>query len=244
MRWKAWKTMPTFRPRNRASPSSSRVPRSWPATVTCPSLGRSRPPTIISRVVLPAPDGPTTLTVSPAARSRSMPRRTSTAPAAPVSVTLRLRSDTMAGLEGVGGHGERFLKSGIRYGDPKWCRTSERCRNSADSLKEGYCAGLRWRARMVSRAWRVFPRVRYGDPQRSRTSERCRHSADSLERGIAEMGCCIQCDFRFTSQPYVKAPFFLVHNVTCRQSAGNLRISIAAGSTDTMISRHSAGIQG
>ena len=58
---------------------------------------------IISSVVLPAPDGPTTLTASPAARSSSMSRSTSTAPAAPVSVTLRRLSDTMErGETGIG----------------------------------------------------------------------------------------------------------------------------------------------
>ena len=61
----------------------------------------------MSSVVFPAPEGPTTLTVSPADSSRSMPRRISTAPAAPVSVTLSPCSDTMgrsdvvAGMAGV-----------------------------------------------------------------------------------------------------------------------------------------------
>ena len=59
MRWKDWKTMPISRPRSRASPSSSRPVRSWPATTTRPALGRSSPAMTISSVDLPLPEGPT-----------------------------------------------------------------------------------------------------------------------------------------------------------------------------------------
>src|SRR5471032_2013975 len=37
----------------------------WPATATVPSLGPSRPATIISKVLLPQPDGPNSETNSP-----------------------------------------------------------------------------------------------------------------------------------------------------------------------------------
>src|ERR1700756_4353105 len=67
--------MPTLRPRNRASASSSSRPRSWPATVTVPESGRSSPAITISRVDLPEPDGPTSPTASPRAICRSMSLR-------------------------------------------------------------------------------------------------------------------------------------------------------------------------
>src|SRR5262245_41743113 len=47
-----------------------------------PLLGRSSPAITIIIVDLPEPDGPTTLTVSPAATCRSRPRRILTSPAA------------------------------------------------------------------------------------------------------------------------------------------------------------------
>ena len=49
---------------------------------TRPALGRSSPPSTIIKVDLPEPDGPTTLTVSPAPISSEMPRRMLTGPAA------------------------------------------------------------------------------------------------------------------------------------------------------------------
>src|SRR5215467_4091516 len=67
--------MPTLRPRNRASASSSRAPSSWPATTTVPESGRSRPAMTISRVDFPEPDGPTMPTASPRPILRSMSLR-------------------------------------------------------------------------------------------------------------------------------------------------------------------------
>ena len=55
------------------------------------------PPITASRVDLPEPDGPTTLTELPASTSRSMPRRILTGPALLVSVTCTSRSWIMAG---------------------------------------------------------------------------------------------------------------------------------------------------
>ena len=49
-----------------------------PANSTSPRSGRSRPTRIRASVVLPEPDSPTTAIVSPAAISRSMPRRART----------------------------------------------------------------------------------------------------------------------------------------------------------------------
>src|SRR6185437_15237097 len=85
-RRKAWKTMPTERRRHKASASSSRAPRSAPATRTTPLVARSRPPTTIIMVDLPAPDGPTTPTLSPGATSSETPRSTLTSPAALASL--------------------------------------------------------------------------------------------------------------------------------------------------------------
>src|SRR5271168_746222 len=68
-----------------------------------PALTRSSPASTISRLVLPEPDGPTRPTVSPAARSRSMPRRMLTGPAAEGTVRWRPRSRTSASA--VGGDG-------------------------------------------------------------------------------------------------------------------------------------------
>src|SRR5262245_23798626 len=56
--------------------------RSMPATRMLPLLGRSSPAITIIMVDLPEPDGPMTLTVSPAATCRSRPRRILTSPAA------------------------------------------------------------------------------------------------------------------------------------------------------------------
>ena len=55
------------------------------------------PPITASRVDLPEPDGPTTLTELPAATSRSTPRRILTGPAVLDSVTWTSRSWIMAG---------------------------------------------------------------------------------------------------------------------------------------------------
>jgi hypothetical protein len=73
--WKNWKTMPTFAPRQTASSSSLSSPRLRPSTVTVPAVGRSIPVIRFRIVDLPLPDGPTTATISPAAISRSIPRR-------------------------------------------------------------------------------------------------------------------------------------------------------------------------
>ena len=70
IRWKVWNTMPTDLRRNSASASSSSRSRSRPATSTRPLLGRSSPAITIIIVDLPEPDGPTTLTVSPAATAK------------------------------------------------------------------------------------------------------------------------------------------------------------------------------
>ena len=72
-----------FRRRKIVSASSFRVKMSRPSTVTVPPVGRSRPPSIWSRVDLPEPEVPTTATNSPFSTVRSTPSRarTSVSPA-------------------------------------------------------------------------------------------------------------------------------------------------------------------
>src|SRR5258708_5065121 len=77
-----WNTMPTASRRAGASGSWVSAVRWAPATSTRPEVARSSPPMIIIMLDLPAPEGPTTPTDSPAAISRPMPRRMLTSPAA------------------------------------------------------------------------------------------------------------------------------------------------------------------
>ena len=52
---------------------------SWPATVTSPAVGWSRPARMCMSVDLPEPDGPMTAVRRPAVMSTDTPRRASTA---------------------------------------------------------------------------------------------------------------------------------------------------------------------
>ena len=76
MRLWTWKTKPTWRARQPASWLRDSPARSVPPTDTVPAVGTSRPPSRLSSVVLPEPLGPMKATNSPAATSRSSPRRT------------------------------------------------------------------------------------------------------------------------------------------------------------------------
>src|SRR6202161_1331334 len=51
-----------------------------PFTSAWPELGASRPETMLSRVDLPQPDGPTMVTIEPSGTSSDTPRTASTAP--------------------------------------------------------------------------------------------------------------------------------------------------------------------
>ena len=77
-RLKNWNTMPMCLRRIRARSSSVRPVMTSPSIVIVPSSGTSRPATRFSSVDLPQPDGPITATNSPAAMSRSTPRRART----------------------------------------------------------------------------------------------------------------------------------------------------------------------
>ncbi len=79
-RWKDWKTKPTWRERSADRARSERVAMSCPAMATAPAVGRSRVPTMCSRVDFPEPDGPTMARSSPFRTVRSTPRRALTPP--------------------------------------------------------------------------------------------------------------------------------------------------------------------
>src|SRR5712692_6488061 len=63
---------PTLVHRNSEREFSSELVNSTPSTLTCPRVGFSRPAIRLRRVVLPAPDGPTTATISPASAPKVM----------------------------------------------------------------------------------------------------------------------------------------------------------------------------
>ena len=80
MSWWNWNTKPRCSQRKRANAEPRRASTSLPAMRSVPLSGRARVPAICSRVVLPAPLGPTMLTTSPLAMCRSMPFSTSSCP--------------------------------------------------------------------------------------------------------------------------------------------------------------------
>src|SRR4051794_37871126 len=92
IRWKDWNTMPTWRPRNRASASSSRALKGVPLTTTSPVSGRSSPAITISSVDFPEPDGPINPIASPGATCRSISLRiwTRAAPEPSERLTLEM----------------------------------------------------------------------------------------------------------------------------------------------------------
>src|SRR5690606_24821395 len=78
--WKLWNTKPTLSPRTLARPSSSSCASAAPSRCTVPSLGRSRPASRESRVLLPEPEAPTTATVSPCSMRKSTSSRMTSSP--------------------------------------------------------------------------------------------------------------------------------------------------------------------
>ena len=74
--WKLWNTKPTFSPRRRARPSSSSADSVVAVEAdACRSLGRSRPASSDSKVLLPEPEAPTIATASPWLDARNRPLR-------------------------------------------------------------------------------------------------------------------------------------------------------------------------
>ncbi len=96
-RWKACSTMPIRPRRARARASSSSAEKSAPATVSEPDVARSSPVSTAISELLPEPEGPSRASVSPAATSRSIPRRISTAAAPSPSVRRRSRAHNCKG---------------------------------------------------------------------------------------------------------------------------------------------------
>ena len=82
-RWWNWNTKPMLRPRSAVISASERLAVSRPAMLSRPPVGRSRRPMMLSRVLLPEPDGPISAANSPCARLRSRPWSTSVSTGVP-----------------------------------------------------------------------------------------------------------------------------------------------------------------
>ena len=75
MRPNDWKTKPTLLRRHLVSLRSLQRPTSSPKMLMAPDVGRSRPPTQFSNVVLPLPERPLSDTYRPAGTVMFTPRR-------------------------------------------------------------------------------------------------------------------------------------------------------------------------
>src|SRR6266536_1568610 len=109
----SWNTTPI--------PAGTRSPTTLPSNVTVPALGTVRPASVSSSVVLPHPDGPTMVTNSPAARSRSSGPSAWTGPSR-VSKTLltplsRARSSGMPAARPSLGPGLQILRQEAHVAD-------------------------------------------------------------------------------------------------------------------------------
>src|SRR3954447_4201492 len=108
--------MPTWRPRNRASASSSRALNGVPDTTTSPLSGRSSPAITISRVDLPEPDGPIRPIASPDATRRLISFRICTRAAPLPSERLTLEMEMVSGSTPVREEGSMRLSMSRSYG--------------------------------------------------------------------------------------------------------------------------------
>src|SRR5947209_3411275 len=108
--------MPTWRPRKRASASSSRALKGVPLTTTSPLSGRSRPAITISRVDLPEPDGPIRPIASPAATRRLMSFRIWTRAAPEPSERLTFEMEMVSGSRPANDEGSMRLSMARSYG--------------------------------------------------------------------------------------------------------------------------------
>src|SRR5712691_7986878 len=109
----SWNTTPT--------PAGTSSPTGLPSKLTVPSVGAVRPASVSSSVVLPQPDGPTMVTNSPAARSRSSGPSAWTRPL-PDSKTLlmplsRARTCAMPAAGRSMGPGLQILRQEAHVGD-------------------------------------------------------------------------------------------------------------------------------
>src|SRR3979411_2146048 len=108
--------MPTWRPRKRASASSSRALKGVPLTTTSPLSGRSSPAITISRVDFPEPDGPIRPIASPAATRRLMSFRIWTRAAPAPSERLTFEMEMVSGSRPASDEGSMRLSMARAYG--------------------------------------------------------------------------------------------------------------------------------
>ena len=108
--------MPTWRPRKRASASSSRALNGVPLTTTSPLSGRSSPAITISKVDLPEPDGPIRPIASPDATRRLISFRICTRAAPVPSERLTLEMVMVSGPRPVSEEGSMRLSMARSYG--------------------------------------------------------------------------------------------------------------------------------
>src|ERR1700746_379124 len=108
--------MPTWRPRKRASASSSRALKGVPSTTTSPLSGRSRPAITISSVDFPEPEGPIRPIASPGATRKLMSFRICTRAAPLPSERLRLEMEMVSAAGLVGAGDSMRLSMGRSYG--------------------------------------------------------------------------------------------------------------------------------
>src|SRR5580692_5185233 len=108
--------MPTWRPRKRASASSSRALNAVPLTTTSPLSGRSSPAITISSVDFPEPDGPIRPIASPEATRRLISFRICTRAAPVPSDRLTFEMEMVSGSTPVSDEGSMRLSMTRSYG--------------------------------------------------------------------------------------------------------------------------------
>src|SRR3977135_647619 len=108
--------MPTWRPRNRASASSSRALKGVPLTTTSPLSGRSNPAITISRVDFPEPEGPIRPIASPCATRRLISLRICTRAAPAPSERLTFEMEIVSGSRPANDEGSMRLSMARSYG--------------------------------------------------------------------------------------------------------------------------------
>ena len=108
--------MPTWRPRKRASASSSRALKGVPLTTTSPLSGRSSPAITISKVDLPEPDGPIRPIASPEATRRLISFRIWTRAAPVPSERLTFEMAMVSGSRPANDEGSMRLSMARSYG--------------------------------------------------------------------------------------------------------------------------------
>src|SRR5246127_4315801 len=108
--------MPTWRPRKRASASSSRALKGVPPTTTSPLSGRSSPAITISSVDFPEPDGPIRPSASPEATRKLISFRMWTRAAPVPSERLTLEMEMVSGARPDNCEGSMRLSMARSYG--------------------------------------------------------------------------------------------------------------------------------